>query len=128
MIGPPAIESVSTEVPKWDLPLRMIVATALVLLITSLAAVIGPSLSGLAATFPLFAIVLAVFAHRHHGSSAAKGVLRGFVLGLFGFIGFFATVSLLVTRIGLVSAFTAALVVNILISAGAYPALRQRPY
>jgi hypothetical protein len=74
----------------------------------------------------MFAIVLAVFAHRHHGRSAARSVLRGLALGLFGFVGFFATVSVLVTRTGLVSTFAAALAVNLLISAGAYPALRRR--
>jgi len=72
--------------------------------------------------------VLAVFAHRHHDSSAAQNVLRGLVLGLFGFFGSFATVSLLVTRVGLAITFTVALAINILISAGAYPALRQRPH
>src|SRR5262245_22676889 len=108
-IRTPAVDAVTTEAPKWDLPVRMLVATTLVLLITSLATVLGPSLSGLAATFPLFAIVLAVFAHRHHGSSAAQSVVRGLVLGLFGFVGFFATVSLLVTRVGLPTTFIAAL-------------------
>jgi len=103
-----------------------LVATGLVLLITSIANVIGPSLSGLAATFPLFAMVLAVFAHRHHGAGAAQSVFRGLVLGLFGFVGFFATVSVLVTRVSLASAFVVALAVNLLISAVAYPSLQRR--
>lgn len=126
MIGSPSAGEPATAAPKWDVPVRMLVATSLVLLITSVASVIGPGLSGLAATFPLFAIVLAVFAHRQHGPRSAQGVFRGLVLGLFGFVGFFAIVALLVTRVGLASAFTAALVVNLLISAGAYPALRPR--
>ena len=125
MIGAPAIQEESTEAPRWDLPVRMLVATGLVLLITSIANVIGPGLSGLAATFPLFAIVLAVFAHKHHGAPAAQSVFRGLVLGLFGFVGFFAAVALLITRAGLTSAFLAALVVNFVISAVAYPALRR---
>jgi hypothetical protein len=127
MIGSPAIREESTEVPRWDLPVRMLVATGLVLVITSIANVIGPGLSGLAATFPLFAIVLAVFAHQHHGGAAAQSVFRGLVLGLFGFIGFFATVSALIMRAGLANAFLAALVVNLVISAVAYPALRRSP-
>lgn len=125
-IGSPAAEAGPAEAPKWDLPLRMIVATALVLSITSIATVLGPTLSGLAATFPVFAAVLSVFAHRHEGAPAAQGVLRGLVLGLFGFVGFFTTVSLLVTRITLPSVFAAALVVDVLISVAAYPVVRRR--
>ncbi len=41
------------------------------------------------------------------------------LLGLFGFVGFFVAVSLLVTRIGLVSAFGIALLVNLLIHGAA---------
>jgi hypothetical protein len=89
LMGLPAIGAISTRAPKWDLPVRMLVATGLVLLITSIAELIGPGLSGLAATFPLFAIVLAVFAHGHYGSFAAHTVFRGLAFGLFGFIGFF---------------------------------------
>ncbi|HUH92130.1 MAG TPA: hypothetical protein VL742_03160 [Casimicrobiaceae bacterium] len=32
MIGSPATDAASTEAPKWDLPVRMAIATALVLL------------------------------------------------------------------------------------------------
>ncbi len=105
--------------------MRMTVATGLVLLITSVATIIGPDLSGLAATFPIFAIVLAVFAHRHQGFVAAQSVMRGLMLGLFGFAGFFVVVSLLITRAGLVVVFTTALVVNLAIHAAAYLILRR---
>src|SRR4051812_30020332 len=44
--------------PSWDLPARMIVATALVLALTGLAPLLGPRLSGLLATYPLFGAVL----------------------------------------------------------------------
>ncbi|MFO1314899.1 MAG: hypothetical protein U1F58_04795 [Burkholderiales bacterium] len=125
-MGRPVSDAASAAAPRWDLPARMAVATGLVLLITSVATAIGPGMSGLAATFPLFATVLAVFAHRHQGAPAAQSVLRGLLLGLFGFTGFFATISLLVTRVGLPGTFAAALAVNLLISAAAYPALRRR--
>jgi hypothetical protein len=127
MISKPTTDAAASAAPNWDLPVRIVVATGLVLLITSVATVIGPDLSGLAATFPVFAIVLAVFAHQQDGPAAAQSVLRGLLLGLFGVVGFFATVSLVVTRIGLASAFTAALVVNLLIHAAAYRALPRRP-
>ncbi len=126
LLARPAAAVSEVQPPRWDLPLRIAVATALVLLITSIAGVIGPALSGLAAAFPLFATVLGVFAHRHHGRSAAQSVMRGLLLGLFGFAGFFATVSLLVTRTGIATAFTAALVVTLLIQGASFAALRER--
>jgi uncharacterized membrane protein (GlpM family) len=125
MIGKPAIAAARVDAPRWELAARMAIATALVLLITWVAAAIGPNLSGLAAAFPLFAMVLAVFAHRHQGGPAARGVMRGLLLGLFGFVGFFATVSLLVTRIGLASTFSIALIVNLVIHGAAYLVLRR---
>ncbi len=126
LLGRPAPAAVDVEIPRWDLPLRIAVATALVLAITAIAGVIGPQFSGLAAAFPLFATVLGVFAHRHHGAAAAQSVMRGLLLGLFGFAGFFATVSLLVTRTEPASAFACALVVTLLIQGASFAALRGR--
>lgn len=126
-LGRSATTAPVADPPEWDLPVRMIVATLLVLLVTAAAHVIGPDLSGLAATFPLFAMVLAVFAHRHQGGVAAQNVMRGLLLGLFGFIGFFAAVSAVVTRLDLVSAFSVALVVNLLIQGASLLALQGRP-
>jgi uncharacterized membrane protein (GlpM family) len=125
VIGKPAGAAAPVAPPRWDLPVRMAVATGLVLLITSVASVIGPDLSGLAATFPVFAIVLSVFAHRHQGAAAAQSVMRGLVLGLFGFVGFFAAVSFFVTRIDLVPVFAIALGVNLAIHGAAFVALRR---
>ena len=126
-IGTPPVAAAAAEPPTWDLPARMIVATALVLLVTTIAHAIGPDLSGLAATISLSAVVLAVFAHRHQGSAAAQSVLRGLLLGLFGFVGFFATLSLLVVRSGLAAAFGAALIANLAIHGVAYLVLHRPP-
>src|SRR5216683_172577 len=45
--------------------------------------------SALLATYPLFGAVLAAFAHGLSGAAAAGRVLRGLLIGLFGFTGFF---------------------------------------
>jgi len=126
LLGQPAPAATDVEIPRWDLPLRIAAATALVLVITTIAGVIGPEFSGLAAAFPLFATVLGVFAHRHHGAAAAQSVMRGLLLGLFGFAGFFATVSLLVTRTDVAIAFAGALAVTLLIQGASFAALRGR--
>jgi len=63
--------------PGWDIPVRMIVATVLIFSLTELAPLLGAQLSGLAATYPVFAAVLAAFAHRARGRSAAnRGAAR----------------------------------------------------
>jgi hypothetical protein len=95
--------------PRWDLPARMAVATALVLALTTAAPALGPRLSGLLATFPVFAAVLAVFAHRMQDAAAARQVLWGLMLGLFAFAGFFAVIHLTIVPAGVAAAFAAAI-------------------
>jgi hypothetical protein len=107
---------VAVTPPRWDLPARMIAATTLVLALTSAAQWLGPELSGLISTFPLFGSVLAVFAHRALGTHAALNALRGLLLGLFSFAAFFvaldATIERLGTGTGFILATTAALAVQ----------------
>src|SRR6266436_4491589 len=91
--------------PRWDIPARMAVATALVFSLTELAPLFGAQLSGLAATYPVFAAVLAAFAHHASGAAAATGVLRGLLVGLFGFIGFFAVLASTIERLGIALSF-----------------------
>lgn len=95
--------------PRWELPARAIVATGLLLLLTGLATVLGPRLSGLLTVYPLYTAVLAGFAHRSDGPAAAIRVLRGLLLGLFAFVTFFFTLTVLLTRTSIVVAFAVAL-------------------
>jgi hypothetical protein len=50
---PDKSESPAT-LPRWDIPARMVVATVFVVLLTAVAPVLGPYLSGLLSPFPLF--------------------------------------------------------------------------
>jgi hypothetical protein len=93
--------------PSWDLPARMLLTTVLVLVITGAAPAVGPRLSGVLATYPLYAAILAVFAHRT-GAAAAIQVLRGLLLGLFAFAAFFVALATLLVPAGILLAFTAA--------------------
>jgi hypothetical protein len=103
----PALEAL----PWWDIPARMIVATTFVIALTAAAPALGAHLAGLLSPFPLYATVLAVFAHRLQGGDAAIGVLRGLLLGLFSFAGFFLSVALLLVPHGIPIAFSAAILV-----------------
>ena len=89
---------------RWDLPLRMVVATGLVLVLTGIAPAIGAHLTGLLSPFPVYAGVLAIFAHRQ-GGDAANSVLRGLLLGLFSFATFFLLLALGLNRFGIGLAF-----------------------
>jgi hypothetical protein len=68
--------------PVWDIPARMVTGAVLVVALTGLAQSLGPQLSGLLAAFPIVFTVLLVFTHRHEGAERARGLLRGFVVGL----------------------------------------------
>src|SRR5262249_33164108 len=57
--------------PAWDVPLRMIVATSVVLILTTAANRLGPTLSGLFSPIPVFLLVLSVFAQRSEGADAS---------------------------------------------------------
>jgi hypothetical protein len=103
------------EPPRWDLPARMAVATILVLVLTEIAPLLGARLSGLLATYPLFGAVLAAFAQRQSGAAAAGRVLRGLLIGLFGFTGFFLLLALTIEAIGIAASFAAATALALLI-------------
>jgi hypothetical protein len=79
----------------------MIIAVTFVILLTTFASALGPQLSGLITPFPVFGTVLAVFAHRQQGAGAAVNFLRGHMISLFGFSGFFWVVGGLLPIFGI---------------------------
>ncbi len=112
--------------PRWDIPLRMVAATALVVGITEGAARLGPQLSGLLTPFPIYATVMAVFTHARQGPLAAGRVLRGVVLGLFTFAVFFFIVAGRVEAWGLAATFTLAVAAALGMHAGALWFIKTR--
>jgi hypothetical protein len=124
---PQPIRRVVAVLPIWDLPARMAVATTLVVAVTASASTLGPRLSGLLATFPIFATVLTVFAHQVQGATAARQVLRGLLMGLYGFAAFFAVLSLLLSRASVPIAFLAAGLAAMLIQGISFKLMRRAP-
>lgn len=96
---------------RWDIPLRMAIATAFVLLITGIAPLLGPHLTGLLIPFPIFTATVAAFAHHQHGPTAAISVFRGLLMGLFSYTSFMFTLALLLERAGIALAFVIAILV-----------------
>ncbi len=87
--------------PWWDLPLRMAIATTLLVLITTGAGYLGPKWSGLLSPFPIFTFVMATFSHSQGGPAAAGRLIRGVLTGLFSYTAFFLVVGLLIQRASL---------------------------
>ena len=113
--------------PWWDIPMRMVVATVFVVGLTEAAPALGSRLAGLLAPFPLYASVLAVFANRLQGAAAVAAMLRGLLLGLFAFAGFFVTVAVLVVPQGIAIAFGVAIAVGLTVQALSLAASRRYP-
>jgi len=105
--------------PRWDIPARMVIATALVFAITGAAPTLGPRVSGVLASFPVYAAILTVFAHRS-GADPALRVLKGLLLGLFAFAGFFVVLGASLERLGVAAAFGAAIFAALSIQAASY--------
>jgi hypothetical protein len=88
--------------PRWDIPMRMLVATVFVVGLTTFASSLGAQLSGLLSPFPTFTTVFAVFTHHQQGADTASQVLRGLVVGIFGFLCFFLVVAVLLPVVPMV--------------------------
>ncbi len=129
LLGRPRQPEVIVPAPWWDIPVRVLVAAALIFSITEGAQTLGSKWSGLLSPFPIFTFVMATFSHSQAGSGAAWRFMRGVLSGLFGYLAFFIIVTLLVEHTGLPLVYSlaalAALTVNGISLAGAV--LRHRP-
>lgn len=116
---PRAETTTSRSLPAWDIPTRMIVATLFVVGLTEISQALGPHVTGLLAPFPLYAMILAVFAHHFEGPAAAIRVLRGMLQGLFSFAVFFLIVAQFIERAGTGPAVLSAVVVALALQVAA---------
>jgi hypothetical protein len=92
-----------------DLPWRMLAGAVLVLAVTAGAAHLGARLSGFFAMFPVMSTVLVGFAHAGSGRGSAVALLRGMVVGYFGFAVFCVVLALQLREGAVGSAFALAL-------------------
>jgi hypothetical protein len=111
---------------RWDVPLRMAVATSVVIGVTAAAPTLGTGTSGLLAMLPIMGTILAVFAHRAGGASDGVAVQRGILSGLFGTAAFLAVVAGSIERIGVAGSFGIALVTVVAIQTVVLLVLRAR--
>lgn len=95
--------------PAWDLPVRMMSAGTLVFVLTSVAARLGPALSGLLTPFPVATAILAGFTHAQQGTAAVMRFLRGYMVGLCTFAIFCFALAVTLPAHGLAISIAAAL-------------------
>lgn len=105
LLPPTRDESPPPPAPAWDIPLRMLTATAVVLTLTGLARTLGPRLSGLLAPFPVNGAVLSIFTQRLEGAPATGRLIRGMVLASFTFAVFFFVLAERLDQWGTAAAF-----------------------
>ena len=106
------LETVTRDPPRWEIPARMIAATSVVLLITGVAAVLGPRLSGLFTPFPVYACIIAVFLHSSEGARVSTLFLRGAMLGTLTTATFLFVIAFFILSLGLLETVTLALLVG----------------
>jgi len=119
------VELTDAQPGRWDIPIRIAIGTGFILLLTGAAPLIGPHLTGLLSTIPLYTTILTVFAHRHQGPAAAAHVLRGLLYGLLAFAGFFLTLNLLIEHAGIAVAFLSASAVTLVVQGASLWVLRK---
>jgi hypothetical protein len=100
-----------------DLLMRMLAAAALVLMLTSLADRLGPSLTGFLTSFPVATAIIAAFTHAERGADAVVSYFHGFLSALNSFALFCFVFALGLARLGLPSAIVAALSLQLVIQA-----------
>ena len=84
LMPPGGPRRVHSTPPKWDIPFRIVLGTAVILIITAIAPLVGPTADGLIASFPIFSTILAVFTQLREGVGQSIRLLRGLEVGLFG--------------------------------------------
>jgi len=103
-------------VPRWIIPMRMLTATALLLVITAGAQWLGPVVSGFLAPIPVIAWPLAVFSHVQGGRHELGAIVRGNAIGAIGVIGFYLTLKVMVLQWGIYATVAAGVVLAVLVT------------
>lgn len=106
----------AVPVPWWDIPMRVVTATGLVVIVTSTASHMGSLWSGLLSAFPIFSVVMSTFSHSQGGTAALKPYFKGAVLGLYSYYAFFIVVNVFITRANSVLVYSSATALALLIN------------
>lgn len=101
--------------PRWDIPARALSAVVMIVVITGLAAALGPDLTGMLTPFPIIASILAAFTHASAGGDATIALTRAFGVGLYSFAVFFFVLAETLVDSGVGVGFTLAIVATLIV-------------
>lgn len=123
----PELEPMQPAAPsdRRDVGVRMAAGTAVVVLVTGAAPVLGPGASGVLAMLPIIGSILAIFAHRAGGATHGIRTQRGILSGLIGTAAFLAVVAGTLEPWGVALAFGAAILTVVAVQAAALRVLRN---
>ncbi len=110
----------------WEIPLRMVAATSLLMLTTGTAEWLGPAVSGMLAPIPVIAWPLVVFSHVQGGRFSMAGMIRGNAIGGVGVIAFYLFIGQCLQTLGIVLAFGLAIALAVVLTVGLAALLRSR--
>jgi hypothetical protein len=103
-----------SPLPRWELPVRMLLAAVFVWLLTTSANLLGPSLAGLLSPYPVINSVVAPFTHRRLGAPAVVQLLRGVMMGLFSLGSFYIVLANLLPSQPMLAAYAGATLASVL--------------
>jgi hypothetical protein len=107
-----------------EIALRMLTAGSIVFLLASMAQLLGPDVSGLLASLPVYSGVLAVFNHIKSSASAVS-MLKGVVVGASGTAAFSGVLMLGLTVVPIAVCFALAVCSAVGVQALLYPNLKR---
>lgn len=110
----------------WEIPLRMVAATTLLMVTTSLASWLGPAASGILAPIPVIAWPLVVFAQLQNGRPGMAMMIRGNAIGAVGVIAFYLTVAGMLESTGIALTIPLAVALAVALTVALATLLRKR--
>jgi len=113
----------ASAAPRWDLPLRMSSAAALVFSLTAAAERLGSAVSGILTPFPVATAILAGFTHAQRGSAACVEFLRTYAPGLCGFAVFCVMLALTLPHLSIAASFSVALATQLVLQTALFSRL-----
>jgi hypothetical protein len=101
---------------RYDLLMRMIASTLIVVSITQLAEMLGPKWSGILTPIPVITAVVAVFTHYTQGMEATISLFKGLLMGVYGFTIFLFSQAYLLPKTSILFSFMIGIFFNILMT------------
>ncbi|KAF0112610.1 MAG: hypothetical protein FD163_2245 [Hyphomonadaceae bacterium] len=119
-------EVAESGVSNKEIILRMVLGAALTLFVSFASGFASVSITGFLAGFPVFGTIFMVSTHTKFGAEHCANLFRGWTWGLFSYALFFASLVILLGKMGINSAFLLASLISLLPGPIIYLAQKKR--